>query len=112
MVAPLQMPGPAQQFRTLETAMTTRKRTLALINAFTEEPQLIREIATWCITANAYDTIDGDEAEDTTYMDALRVHWQEATEDEITLGHKLALAVVEVVKTQLIKKGGTTEGRN
>ena len=45
--------------------MTTRERTLALINAFTDEPQLIREIATWCITANAYDTIDGDEAQDT-----------------------------------------------
>ena len=81
------------------TAMTTRERTLALINAFTDEPQLIREIATWCITANAYDTIDGDEAQDPTYMDALRAQWHEATEDEITLGHKLALAVVEVAKT-------------
>jgi hypothetical protein len=95
-----------------KTAMTTREKTLALINAFTDEPQLIREIATWCITANAYDTIDGDEAEDTTYMDALRAQWHEATEDEITLGHKLALAVVEVVKTQPIKERGETEGRN
>ena len=42
--------------------MTTRERTLALINAFTDEPQLIREIAKWCITANAYDTINGNEA--------------------------------------------------
>jgi hypothetical protein len=32
-------------------------------------------------------------------MDALRAQWHEATEDEITLGHKLALAVVEVAKT-------------
>jgi hypothetical protein len=95
-----------------KTAMTTREKTLALINAFTDEPQLIREIATWCITANAYDTIDGDEAEDTTYMDALRAQWHDATEDEITLGHKLALAVVEVVKTQPIKERGETEGRN
>jgi hypothetical protein len=84
--------------------MTTRERTLALINAFTDEPQLIREIATWCITANAYDTIDDDEAHDPTYMDALRAHWHEATEDEIALGHKLALAVVEVVKTQALKE--------
>ena len=86
--------------------MTTRERTLALINAFTDEPNLIREIATWCITANAYDTIDGDEAEGNTYMDALRAQWQKATEDEITLGHKLALAVVEVVRTQPIKEQG------
>jgi len=78
--------------------MTTRERTLALINAFTDEPQLIREIAKWCITANAYDTINGNEANDPTYMDSLRAQWHEATEDEITLGHKLALAVVEVVK--------------
>jgi hypothetical protein len=92
--------------------MTTRERTLALINAFTDEPQLIREIATWCITANAYDTIDGDEAEDPTYMDALRAQWHEATEDEITLGHELALAVVEVVKTQPMKERGETEWRN
>ena len=92
--------------------MTTRERALALINAFTDEPRLIREIATWCITANAYDTIDDDEAEDTTYMDALRAQWHEATEDEITLGHKLALAVVEVVKTQPIKERGEPEGRN
>jgi hypothetical protein len=92
--------------------MTTRERTLALINAFTDEPQLIREIATWCITANAYDTIDGDEAEDPTYMDALRAQWHEATEDEITLGHELALAVVEVIKTQPMKERGETERRN
>ena len=106
------MAGPAQQFELWKTAMTTRERALALINAFTDEPQLIRAIATWCITANAYDTIDDDEAEDTTYMDALRAQWHEATEDEITLGHKLALAVVEVVKTQPIKERGETEGRN
>src|SRR5262245_29898076 len=94
------MAGPgAAALKIWKTAMTTRDRTLALINAFTDEPQLIREIATWCITANAYDTIDGDEANDPTYMDALRAQWHEATEDEITLGHKLALAVVEVVKT-------------
>jgi hypothetical protein len=110
MVAPLQMPGRAQQFHFGNRYDDTKKDASA-DQRFHGEPQLIREIATWCITANAYDTIDGDEAEDTTYMEALRVHWQEATEDEITLGHKLALAVVEVVRTQ-IKKEGTTEGRN
>jgi hypothetical protein len=86
--------------------MTTRERTLALINAFVDEPQLIREIATWCITANAYHTMDGDEAEDAAYMDALRMEWPEATEEEITFGHNLALAVAEVVKTQPIKEAG------
>jgi hypothetical protein len=80
--------------------LATRERTLALINAFVDEPQLIRDIATWCITANAYPTMDGDEAEDATYMDALRIEWPEATEEEITLGHNLALAVAEVVKTR------------
>ena len=89
--------------------MTTRERTLALINAFTDEPQLIRDIATWFVTANAYDTIDGDEAKGPTYMDALRTQWHEATEDEITLGHKLALAAVEVAKPQAIKERRETE---
>jgi hypothetical protein len=50
--------------------------------------------------------MDGDEAEDATYMDALRMEWPEATEEEITFGHNLALAVAEVVKTQPIKEAG------
>jgi hypothetical protein len=84
--------------------MTTRERVLALVNAFVDEPQLIREIATWCIIANAYDTIlDREEAEDAIYLDAIRAEWPEAAEDEINLGHNLALAVVEVIKTQLIR---------
>jgi hypothetical protein len=33
-------------------------------------------------------------------MDALRMEWPEATEEEITFGHNLALAVAEVVKTR------------
>jgi hypothetical protein len=45
-------------------------------------------------------------------MDALRAQWHEATEDEITLGHELALAVVEVIKTQPMKERGETERRN
>jgi hypothetical protein len=61
---------------------------------------MVRDIAKWCIIANAYDTIDDDEAEDPMYLDALRAEWPEAAEEVITLGHNLALAVVKVVKVQ------------
>ena len=80
--------------------MTIRDRILNLINACEDEPQLAREIAKWCIIANAYDTIDDEEAEDPMYLDALRAEWPEAAEEVIALGHNLALAVVQVVKLQ------------
>jgi len=84
--------------------MTVRDRILALINAFADEPLLIRKIATWCIIANAYDTImEREEAEDAICLDAIRAEWPEAGEDEISLGHNLALAVVEVINTQPIR---------
>ena len=81
--------------------MTIRERALTLINALADEPQLVREIATWCIIANAYDTItEREEAEDAICLDTIRAEWPDAEEYEITLGHNLALAVVEVIKTQ------------
>ena len=76
---------------------------LALINALVDEPQLVREIATWCIIANAYDTIiNREEADDAIALDVIRAEWSESGEEAITLGHNLALAAVEVIKTQSI----------
>jgi hypothetical protein len=83
--------------------MTIRERALTLINALADEPQLVREIATWCIIANAYDTISNhEEADDPIALEVIRAEWPEAGEKAITLGHNLALAVVEVVKAQPI----------
>ena len=79
--------------------MTTRARMLALIDTFADESPLVREMAGWVVSGKNDDAIDADtDDNDAAYMDALRRHWPEATDEEIARGFNLSLAVAEAVK--------------
>jgi hypothetical protein len=77
---------------------------LALIDTFKDEPPLIREIAARVVFGfeeeESFYEDDDMEEEDAALMDALRREWPEATDEEITRGFNLAVAVAETVKTQ------------
>jgi hypothetical protein len=71
---------------------------LALIDTYKDEPPLIREIAARVVfDLGEEDTYIEDE-EDAALMDALRRQWPAATDEEITRGFNLAVAVAETVK--------------
>ena len=80
--------------------MTTRARVMALIDTFADESPLVREMAGWIVSGKIDVAIDADTDDtDAAYMDALRRRWPEATDEEITHGFNLAVAVAETVKT-------------
>jgi hypothetical protein len=71
---------------------------LALIDTFADESPLV--MAGWVVSGKNDDAIDADtDDNDAACMDALRRHWPEATDEEITRGSNLSLAVAEAVKT-------------
>jgi len=79
--------------------MTTRARMMALIDTFADESPLVREMAGF-VSGKNDDAIDADtDDNDAAYMDALRRHWPEATDEEVARGFNLSLAVAEAVKT-------------
>ena len=79
--------------------MTTRARMMALIDTFADELPLVREIAGWVVSGKIDYAIDADTDDmDAAYMDALRRRWPEATDEEITRGFNLSVAVVEAAK--------------
>ncbi len=73
---------------------------LALIETFTDESPLIREIATRVVFGLEEEDTYIEDEEDAALMDALHRQWPEATDEEITRGFNLAVAVAETVKTQ------------
>jgi hypothetical protein len=81
--------------------MTTRARMLALIDTYKDEPPLIREIAARVVFGfeeeDAFFENDMED-EDAALVDALHRQWPEATDEEITRGFNLAVAVAETVK--------------
>ena len=79
--------------------MTTRARMMALIDTSADESPLVREIAGWVVSGKIDDAIDADTDDtDAAYMDALRRRWPEATDEEITRGFNLSVAVAEAAK--------------
>jgi hypothetical protein len=79
--------------------MTARARMLAVIETFTDEPPLIREIAARVVFGLEEEDTYIEDEEDAALMDALRRQWPAATDEEIELGFNLALAVAKTVKT-------------
>jgi hypothetical protein len=73
---------------------------LALIDTFTDEPPLIREIAARVVFGLAEENTFIEDEEDAALMDALRRQWPEATDEEITHGFNLAVAVAERVESE------------
>jgi hypothetical protein len=74
--------------------MTTRATMMALIDTFANESPLVREIAGWVVSGKIDDAIDADTDDtDAACMDALRRRWPEATDEEITRGFNLSVAV-------------------
>ena len=85
----------------IETEMTTKGRMLSLIDTFTDEAPIVREIAAWLVCNEIWEVMDEDaEDESAAYMDALRKQYPQATDDEITLGHNMMVAVGEAARPQ------------
>jgi hypothetical protein len=80
--------------------MTTRATVMALIDTFADESPLVRDMAEWIASGKNDVAIDADtDDKDAAYMDALRRQWPEASDEEITRGFNLAVAVSDTLKT-------------
>ena len=81
-------------------------RMLALIDNATEASETARQLARWVLAGDeSDDPIDAElsatlnDEDDDAYLNALRRRWPEATEDDITCGHDIAIAVAKVTQS-------------
>ena len=91
-----------------ETMPAARARMLALIATFTNESALVREIAARIVMQDDgcdESELEDDEDQDVVYFDALRRRFPEATDDEITRGHNLVVAVAKTVNPAVWQEG-------